>query len=183
MRAGDQMAEDQRTLFKILSLLLDYPEAELLDSLQDLDSVLAEMPACRAQTACCEFLSYLGDHPLQRLQEEYTQTFDLHPAACLNLTYHHHAHGNERGTEMARFKQAYQDAGFDPVGRELPDFLPMVLEFMYVASEQVAAEMMATIGPSVESLARNLSETHSPYAGLIKAIADWREACSIEGDA
>ncbi len=183
MDSNHHMHADHKILFKILSLLLDYPEAELLDSLQDIDSMLDEMPACQGTTSCRKFLNYLRDHPLQRLQEEYTDTFDLHPAACLNLTCHNHADGNERGMEMTFFKQVYRAAGFDPVGNELPDFLPMVLEFMYVSPEATLEEMLPMIRPSVETLALNLLETNSPYAGLVKVIADWRETCSIEGEA
>jgi nitrate reductase molybdenum cofactor assembly chaperone NarJ/NarW len=183
MDGNHHMHVDRKILFKILSLLLDYPQVELIDSLQDIDSMLDKIPDCQAATSCRGFLRYLGAHPLQCLQEEYTRTFDLHPAASLNLTCHNHAEGNERGMKMTLFKQVYRAAGFDPVGNELPDFLPMVLEFMYVSPEATLEEMLPMIRPSVETLALNLLETNSPYAGLVKVIADWREACSIEGEA
>lgn len=183
MDANYHMHADHRTLFKIMSLLLDYPEEELLDSLQDIDSMLDNMPTCQATTSCRGLLRYLGAHSLQGLQEEYTRTFDLHPAASLNLTCHNHAEGTERGMVITFFKQVYQAGGFDPVGTELPDFLPMVLEFMYVSPEATIEEMLPMIRTSVETLALNLLETHSPYAGLVKSLADWCKACSMEGDA
>ncbi len=183
MRSDGLMPAAQRRLFKVLSLLLDYPEEGLVHSLPELSSVLDEMPNCRAKSACREFLDYLGTNPLYRLQEQYTRTFDFHPAASLNLTCHSDTPGNERGLEMARFKQLYQDAGFDPAGRELPDFLPMVLEFMYLAPERTTVELWERIGPTVRVLALNLHQTQSPYAELVESIAHWREACSIEGDA
>jgi nitrate reductase delta subunit len=183
MRSDGHLPAAQRTLFKVLSLLLDYPEEGLLHSLPELSSVLDEMPNCRAKSACREFLNYLGTNPLNRLQEQYTRTFDLQPAASLNLTCHSNTPGNERGLEMAHFKQLYQNAGFDPVGRELPDFLPMVLEFMYVAPEETTMGLWERIGPSVQVLALNLRQTQSPYAQLVDTIAHWRTACSIGGDA
>lgn len=183
MDANHHMHADHRTLLKIMSLLLDYPKAELLDSLQDIDSMLDKMPTCQVTTSCRGLLRYLGAHSLQGLQEEYTRTFDLNPAASLNVTSHNHAEGNERGMEMTFFKQVYRAAGFDPVGNELPDFLPMVLEFMYVSPEAAIEEMLLMIRPSVETLALNLLETHSPYANLVKSIAEWSEAGSNEGEA
>ena len=106
MNPDDHRHADHRILFKILSLLLDYPEAHLVDFVRDIESMLDEMPGCQATTSCRRFLSYLGAHPLQRLQEEYTHTFDLHPAASLNLTCHNYAEGNERGMESERKREA-----------------------------------------------------------------------------
>ena len=183
MTADSHTRTNKRTLWKILSILLDYPEPSLLDALPDLHAVLDEVPDCGAKAACREFIAYLAGNPLHLLQEEYTRVFDLHPPACLNVSCHSHADGHERGWELARFTQAYQRAGFDPVAGELPDFLPMVLEFMYVSPEATAAGMLKGIQPAVRSLALNLLEVHSPYAALVKAIADWREECSMEGDA
>ena len=90
------MTNEKGYLLKLLSMLLQYPDDEFILSLEELKEAVAQIPQVEQRQRCVNFLDYLGDNPLIRLQEEYTSTFDLNPETCLNLTYHRWGDARER---------------------------------------------------------------------------------------
>lgn len=91
------MSESRRFLFKLLSLLLQYPDTGLKSAFSDLEELSSKLSERSAELICRRFLPYLQTTPLLRAQEYYTQTFDLSPESCLYLTWHRWGEGEERG--------------------------------------------------------------------------------------
>ncbi|HYR03125.1 MAG TPA: nitrate reductase molybdenum cofactor assembly chaperone, partial [Syntrophobacteria bacterium] len=91
------MTEEERTLLKVVSLLLQYPEAGWLDSLVSLEGAASEIADPDSKALCNDFLNHLRNTPLLRLQENYSATFDLRPSTSLDLGYHRWGDGKERG--------------------------------------------------------------------------------------
>ena len=114
----------------MISEFLQYPDEQLISSLEIMRRYLNDLPVSGAKSACLSFLEHLKQTPLLRLQEAFTETFDLNPPTCLNLTYHRWGDGKERAEAMIRLKRLYEDAGFEMATAGFPDYLPMVLEFM-----------------------------------------------------
>jgi len=166
------MTEEERTLLKVVSLLLQYPEAVLLDSLGSLEAAVSEMSNPEAKAMCRDFLNHLRNTPLVRLQESYSATFDLNPSTSLDLGYHRWGEGKERGGALARLASLYLAAGYEMTGSVLPDHLPLLLEFLSLCPEEMAVEIINEYGAQVASLASRLAEDGSFYAGLLRTVSE-----------
>jgi nitrate reductase delta subunit len=166
------MMEEERTLLKLVSLLLQYPEAGLLDSLPSLEGAVSEISDPGTKVRCGDFLKHLKKTPLLRLQESYSATFDLNPSTCLDLGYHRWGDGKERGGALARLVGLYLEAGYEVVDRVLPDHLPLVLEFLSLCPEEISIEIINEYGSQVATLASRLAEDGSPYAGLLRMVSE-----------
>ena len=163
------MTEDDRILCKAVSLLLDYPSVELLDAIEGFRS--NETTGWKGGQVVWKCMDYLVGTPLIKLQEEYTATFDLNPANSLNLSYHRWGDGKERGRALARLSHLYAGAGYEIADGELPDFLPLMLEFIAVGPPESGCEIMEEYGPQITALADRLAASGSPYAGIVHHAA------------
>ena len=166
------MTEEKRSLLKVLSILLQYPDDEFILSLEELKEAVAQIPQAEQRERCVNFLDYLGNNSLIRLQEEYTSTFDLNPETCLNLTYHRWGDARERGSALVDFHQLYGTAGYECATGELPDYLPLILEFLSINGEKSRLSLLGQYCDQVESLGTRLQENASHYAGLFAIVVD-----------
>jgi nitrate reductase delta subunit len=117
-------------------------------------------------------LAYLKSRPLIRVQEEYIETFDMNTAMSLNLTYHLVGDGKKRGAALASLLQVYREAGYEPLLGELPDYLPVMLEFWSLCPAEVFREMAVAYRKPLATLAAGLQEVQSPYAGLLRLAGE-----------
>ncbi len=166
------MSESRRFLFKLLSLLLQYPDTGLKSAFSDLEELSSKLSERSAELICRRFLPYLQTTPLLRAQEYYTQTFDLSPESCLYLTWHRWREGEERGRDLARLLRIYRQAGYECVSKDLPDYLPLVLEFASVCPGDSGFGLLSKFSPEIEKLRVRLQESGSPYAGLLALLAE-----------
>lgn len=163
------MERDADARYELLSLLLSYPSDEIVDGLGEIAAAVADLPAGRARDAIGRFLEQFLATPALPLQQEYVETFDLQRRSSLYLTFFTHGDTRKRGQELLRLKRLYRAAGFVLDGGELPDYLPLVLEFAALDREHgewVLREHRA----GLELLHRHLREKGSPYAELLEAI-------------
>jgi nitrate reductase molybdenum cofactor assembly chaperone NarJ/NarW len=98
----------------------------------------------------------------------YVETFDLRRRCALYLTYYRHGDTRKRGMAMLEFKAAYRAAGFEPVADELPDYLPMVLDF--AALHPRGEQLLRAHRADLELLLRALRQAESPYADVVAAV-------------
>jgi nitrate reductase delta subunit len=157
---------------KALGALLRYPDAELLAAL---DELLAAIRAERALPRRCHgpldaLAGALREGDLLLAQERFSSTFDRGRATSLDVYEHLYGESRERGAAMARLLDVYRRHGLEPAGGELPDSLPLILEFL---SAQPRSEQKAWLG-EIERVVRTVGETlvvrHSPYAGVFDAL-------------
>jgi nitrate reductase delta subunit len=165
-----RMADNRSKLLKLVSICLSYPDDELLCSLDEIERCLSGMgqPAIRAFQA---FILSLRGQPKLSVQEHYTSTFDLNPSTSLNFTYHLIGDGEERGRILADLQGTYCRAGFEPAANELPDYLPLVLEFLSEAPEGPRPPALSRLGVAVATVAKRLEEAGSIYAGMLSLVA------------
>ncbi len=161
-------------VYSVLSALLGYPDRELIDDLPALSAALA--PDARQRLApLFDFLGGPGD--LIDLQERYVATFDRRSAHSLHLFEHIHGESRDRGQAMVDLRAEYLRHGLEPATSELPDYVPLFLEFL---GQIDAAEAQALLGDAIHVLARlgdKLAEARSPYACL---FAELRRHTSVE---
>lgn len=154
--------------WKLLSVLLQYPDAELIDALDELDDAASALPA--AQRAPVEsFLAYLRATPLEPARANYVETFDFERRSGLHLTWHSHGDRRQRGLELVRLKRHYSEADLPLAPGELPDYLPVLLEFAELRPEQ-GIELLVGLRPSLQLVRAALHRLDSPYAGLLDAV-------------
>jgi nitrate reductase delta subunit len=166
------MTNEECTLLKLASLLLQYPESTLLDSLGSFEAAVSGMSSPDSRAVYSDFLNHLRNIPLLRLQESYTATFDLNPSTSLDLGYHRWGEGKERGGALARLASLYLEAGYEITGCVLPDHLPLVLEFLSLCPEEMALEIIKEYGSQIATLASRLLEDGSPFAALFRLVSE-----------
>ena len=120
---------------KLLSLLLQYPDGELLAARAELREAAAELAPERGTRELRRFLDWYCEQPGDELQARYVETFDFAKRASLHLTYHTFGDRRQRGMALLNLKQRYGAAGLDLLDGELPDYLPVMLEFAALAPE------------------------------------------------
>ena len=155
------MTNEKGAILKLLSLCLAYPDAQALPEMESVTAGLADPVAAERLS---HFMALVKARPLLELQEHYTAVFDMDPAASLNLTYHLMGDREERGRALAELLEGYLRAGFEPAANELPDYLPLMLEFMAVSSPTEPPPMIRRCLATVPAVAGRLKEAGSPYA-------------------
>jgi nitrate reductase delta subunit len=166
------MVPKMNVQIKLISYLLHYPDESLLGLLPAFRQVLNETDNVFDRDKYDQILSYIEQTPLIQLQEQYTETFDLNPASCMNLTYHRWGDTEKRGPALVHLEEIYQKAGFQRIGSELPDFLPMVLEFISEQPDAGSSEIIPLYGKVLETLAERLGEAGHPYVLLFEQLID-----------
>ncbi|GII82690.1 nitrate reductase molybdenum cofactor assembly chaperone [Sphaerisporangium siamense] len=154
-------------VFRLASVLLPYPERELFDGLAELEDAVRDVPR-GARTRLGRFLAWLRATPPLDAARHYVETFDLERRRSLYLSYYRHGDTRRRGAALISYKAAYRAAGFSPPDDELPDYLPMLLEFAAVSPRGEA--LLRRRRTDLEPLRRALDEAGTPYADVVEAV-------------
>ncbi|RVX44646.1 respiratory nitrate reductase chaperone NarJ [Nonomuraea polychroma] len=121
-----------------------------------------------AEPYFAEFLARAAELGPGELAAHYVETFDLNRRCCLYLTYYTDGDTRRRGESLAALKRRYRAAGWELMDDELPDFLPVVLEF--AAVDPTGAALLAEHRVGLELLLAALAARESPYAHVIGAV-------------
>lgn len=156
------------TPYRLLSVLLSYPQQDLLDALPDIDERLAADEA--AARNLTPLLAYLRSQPLITLQENYVDTFDRNPAHALHLFEHVHGESRARGQALVDLLQTYRVHGLAPIPNELPDHIPLFLEFLGSIDAAAAQALLEDALPVLAAIGERLARQGSPYAGVFAAL-------------
>ena len=162
-----------RTL-KALSLVLSYPTQELHEAMPEIGRILA-MDGRLGRTsreALRPLARSLENGDTYDLQERYVSLFDRSRTLSLNLFEHVHGESRDRGTAMVSLLETYREAGFEPTSAELPDHLPMLLEFLSIRPPGEAQETLADAAHILEALRTRLKRRGSPYHAVFSALID-----------
>ena len=154
--------------FQAFSALLSYPEQDLLDALGEIRAALATDPAIAAQIE--PLIAHLEAGDLISLQEEYVATFDRNPSHSLHLFEHIHGEDRARGQAMVDLMEEYKAHGFEPVCEELPDYVPLFLEFLAQCEPDEATRLLGDAVHVLHYVAGKLQGNGSEYAGVLQAV-------------
>jgi len=166
------MVKKMNVQIKLISCLLHYPDESLIGWLPAYREILSEIESVSVRNKYDQILSYFEQTPLIQLQEQYTETFDLNPSNCMNLTYHRWGNTEKRGSALVHLEDVYLKAGFERISSELPDFLPLMLEFISERPDVADSEIIPLYGTVVETLAARLRQAGHPYALLFEQVID-----------
>ncbi|MFH0351283.1 MAG: nitrate reductase molybdenum cofactor assembly chaperone [Chromatiales bacterium] len=161
-------------IYKLLSVLLEYPNAELREHLAETAQMIGtlEHATPEDQQALLDFIAWAQSLPFTELQEHYVKTFDLTPDNALYLTHHlFEEQDRARGPALVRLSEYFQAQGFAIEKGELPDYLPLLLEYVSTLPDaQNARQFLHQAVEVAALLARNLENMESPYALLLHIV-------------
>ncbi|CAI0757761.1 nitrate reductase molybdenum cofactor assembly chaperone [Serratia entomophila] len=157
---------------KVIARLLDYPEQALFDHQQTLIEALepASELDLHHSAQLILFIRRLCARPLLDTQADYCELFDRGRATSLLLFEHVHGESRDRGQAMVDLMAQYRAAGLQIDSRELPDFLPLYLEYLASRSATQAREGLQDIAPILALLGARLRQRESPYAVLFDLL-------------
>lgn len=162
-----------RVTYQVASWCLGYPDPELVDRLPMLRAALAEQRDSEPTQMLRGVLDHIARTPLDTLTRHYVEVFDLSRKHALYLSYWTDGDTRRRGEVLGKFKQRYRDSGFlVQTGGELPDFLPMVLEYAALVDPDDGFELLQAYRPSLELLRIALQERETPYADAVVAVCE-----------
>ncbi|MEZ5118187.1 MAG: nitrate reductase molybdenum cofactor assembly chaperone [Candidatus Nanopelagicales bacterium] len=159
----------RRTVFAAVSRLLRYPDEELVEDLPVLRRTVADLPRSVGDPLL-GLVGHLEVTPLLELQRSYVSTFDLKRRCCLYLTYYLNGDTRRRGMALWRFAETYRRTGLRLESGELPDFLPVLLEYAVVGDGITGLGLLVEHREGLEVLRQALRSLHSPYAGALDAL-------------
>lgn len=163
---------------KVIARLLDYPSAELLAHGTEIITVLRAdplLPEPRKQDLIA-LVEQLQERDLFEAQEDYISTFDRGRALSLLLFEHVHGESRDRGQAMVDLMNVYRQNGFELDARELPDYLPLFLEYL---SERPLAEIndwLDNVAHILARIAERLNQRGNNYAVLFEALLSFTDS-------
>lgn len=150
--------------YQTLSVLLQYPEPQLLAALPELGDAVLAMPELHS------LMVYLGSNDLIKLQENYVMTFDRNPSHSLHLFEHIHGESRDRGQAMVDLMEEYKKYGMEMCSEELPDYVPLFLEFLAQVDQREASRMLTDAIHVLAHIGRKLTANGSPYAAVFQVL-------------
>ena len=151
------------------SLLLGYPDEQLLGELDMIRGASHELPASLGEPIRA-LVVHLESTPPTQLQSEYVETFDNRRRNSLFLTYFAHGDTRKRGVALLRFKQTYLRSGFLLDDTELPDHLCVVLEYAATIDQGLGWGLLLDHRAGLELLRMSLRDSGSPWAGAVEVV-------------
>lgn len=157
---------------KLVSVLLQYPTPAARAAVAAVGP--AELGPLRGRQGqrLAGFLEWYRGRSLGELQRAYVEAFDFARRRSLHLTYHLHGDSRQRGLALLKLRQAYAAAGLEGDGAELPDFLPLMLEFCVLAPPPAGRELLDRHRPAIELVRDSLHREGSPFAALLDVVVD-----------
>ncbi|HVV23555.1 MAG TPA: nitrate reductase molybdenum cofactor assembly chaperone [Pseudonocardiaceae bacterium] len=151
------------------SILLQYPDDRILAHLDGVTAALPAIPDTTQRDAVARLTDWLATRTPTDAAAHYVATFDHTRRRSLHLTYYRYGDTRKRGMALLALKHTYRRAGHPAPDDELPDFLPLILEFAALAPE-AGQRVLALCRAGVELLADALGQYGTPYAGVVDAI-------------
>ena len=158
--------------FKVISMLLCYPQPDWLAALPELEAALSGEAGSNDQAGArmAPLFAQLRDTSLIALQENYVATFDRNPSHSLHLFEHIHGESRDRGSAMVDLLEEYWKYDFDASSAELPDYVPLFLEFLSLLPDEKALELLGDAVHVIATIGRRLDANGSPYAAAFQAL-------------
>jgi nitrate reductase delta subunit len=167
---------------KVLSLLLSYPEVETLAALDEMAEVVEQENLLlddHEKSVLALIDSYRGVDLLDS-QEDYVALFDRGRFLSLHIFEHVHGESRDRGQAMVNLLQMYESHGFEMSTHELPDYIPLFLEFLSQQQQAEAVQLLHDAMPVLSLLGARLAERGSEFRAIFDA--EIRQQAATEGE-
>lgn len=159
---------------KAISAILSYPSEDLQAAHAELMAALdqGDLLSSPMVNAFSPLLKEISEGDIYEVQETYVGLFDRSRTLSLNLFEHVHGESRDRGGAMVDLMENYRAAGFEPDTTELPDHLPVLLEFLSMRPIEEVREILSDAGHILEGLRTRLDRRESPYGIVFTALLE-----------
>ncbi len=158
--------------YKALALLLSYPEEAYRDLYPVASDCIGDVRALGDRKGLVRLASELASEDILDLQARYVQLFDRSRTLSLHLYEHVHGESRDRGQAMVELNKLYASRGVLLSAHELPDHLPVFLEFLSLLQANEAAALLGEAAHVLTALRDRLKKRKSPYAAVFAALVD-----------
>lgn len=167
--------------YKALAILLRYPTEDVQALARDAMAAITEegLVPERIQRALEKLARRLAASDLYDLQEDYVWLFDRTRSLSLNLYEHVHGESRDRGQAMVALLELYKSKGLELTANELPDHLPVFLEFLAMLPDQEAASYLGEAAHVLEAMGERLHKRDTPYRAIFGALVS---LCGAKAD-
>jgi nitrate reductase delta subunit len=164
--------------YKILSALLSYPSESFQAAADELIAALEQENLLPRQQVeeLSSLIRQIAAKDIFEVQANYVDLFDRTRSLSLHLFEHVHGESRDRGPAMVSLRERYRQGGFDITANELPDYLPLFLEFLSLQSAGEACALLAEPMHIVAALAERLKKRGSTYAAAFEALVSLAQA-------
>ena len=162
--------ERHAAAWRVSSALLRYPDESLLAALPAIRALALDARIPHADEVVA-LIDALRDRDLIDLQSEYVEVFDLGRNTSLYMTWHQYGDRRQRGLVLSKLKREFQGHGMAPVEDELPDWLPLMLEFAVLAPEPAGGELLENWRAPIELVRKALHDQDRPQAALLDCVS------------
>ncbi|WP_405638904.1 nitrate reductase molybdenum cofactor assembly chaperone [Streptomyces sp. NBC_00019] len=169
-RLTPEEAEARTLLLRLCSLLLQYPDTELAVARPVLTTTVEALAPSPAAEHLAAFTSWFAGQDPEALERHYVEMFDLRRKSSLYLTYYLHGDTRRRGMALLTLNQRYRAAGWETDGAELPDHLPVVLEFAALVGTRGGEAPLRQHRRGLELIHRALTDADSAYRHVLAAL-------------
>lgn len=160
-----------RATWHIVGALLRYPDQSLIDALPAIREAALGDSIPHAD-AVASLMDDWQATPLRDLQARYVERFDMHRSCSLDMSWHQFGDRRQRGLVLLNLVRTYQSHGFGPASGDLPDWLPLMLEFAAEAPGTTGEEFLADWRTAIEVVRKELAALDAPEVVLFDALAD-----------
>lgn len=161
-------------VYKVLAVLLEYPKKDLVDNWDEMQQLVLALPNLpdEDKTKLTDFITWASDLSLTKIQAKYVDSFDMTAENSLYLTYHlFDEQDRERGPALIELTELYKSTGFEISDGELPDYLPLILEYVSTMDDADSAHaFLKQTAQAADIIASNLEKNASPYAPLVRIV-------------
>ena len=159
--------------YRVLSALISYPDPELKGAVREGVRILCDEALLSGEhiAGVCTFADWLLDTPQLDAESAYIEAFDRGRSTSLYMFEHIHGESRARGEAMHKLLLRYRAHGLELEAGELPDFLPLFLEFLSTRPPAEAAKHLAEVADIVALIGRRLRARGAAHAPLLKAVA------------
>jgi nitrate reductase molybdenum cofactor assembly chaperone NarJ/NarW len=159
--------------YRVLSALLSYPDPQLRAATKEGVRILCDEALLSGEqiVGVCRFTDWLLGSPQLDAESAYIDAFDRGRSTSLYMFEHIHGESRARGEAMHKLLLRYRAHGLELEPGELPDFLPLFLEFLSTRPAKEAAKHLAEVADIVALIGRRLRARGAPHAPLLDAVA------------
>jgi nitrate reductase delta subunit len=157
-------------VFKALSALLTYPTTELQAASGAIGEAINRLPASAARDRLRSLIDEIANGDVYDLQERYVLLFDRTRSLSLHLFEHVHGEGRDRGQAMVDLMNLYGEHGLSIGAAELPDYLPLFLEFLSTRPLPEACDLLEQPAHIIAAIGERLRKRDSAYAAVFDAL-------------
>jgi len=169
-------------ILKAIALLLHYPDRRVAEHADELIALVRgeDRLGNATRQKLVDFINTQRQRDLIELQADYVALFDRSRSLSLHLFEHVHGESRDRGQAMVQLLEVYREQGFDISANELPDYVPLFLEFCSLLPDEQAQNWLLEIEHLLQVLHGRLEERENPYAGLFRALLELGELESAD---